>query len=143
MRTPDSLHAISGTDHVLWLQVCEYGDTAETPHCTDASHCSILPGAGRHNVEGRLRLPLEQALVLAVEDSPGFVAGGVVTLASLSLGKDKLVAAMRSNGALAWGEHHPLPQSPAVSVGTGCRSSTWPSVMRNAGNSPSSLTMWH
>ena len=28
-------------------------------------------------------------------------------LAALFLDKDKLVAAMRSNGALAWGEHHP------------------------------------
>ena len=58
-------------------------------------------------VEGQFRLPPEQALALAVEDSPVYVAGGAVVLASLFLDKDKLVAAMRSNGALAWGEHHP------------------------------------
>ena len=52
-------------------------------------------------------MPPEQALALAVEDSPVFVAGGAVVLASLFLDKDKLVAAMRSNGALAWGDHHP------------------------------------
>ena len=59
------------------------------------------------HVEGRFRLPPEQALALAVEDSPVYVAGGAVVLAALFLDKDKLVAAMRSNGALAWGEHHP------------------------------------
>jgi SAM-dependent methyltransferase len=57
--------------------------------------------------EGRFRLPPEQAQALAVEDSPVFVAGGAVVLAGLFLDKDKLIAAMRSNGALAWGEHHP------------------------------------
>jgi SAM-dependent methyltransferase len=58
-------------------------------------------------VEGRFRLPPEQALALAVEDSPVYVAGGAVVLASLFLDKDKLVTAMRGNGALPWGEHHP------------------------------------
>jgi SAM-dependent methyltransferase len=59
------------------------------------------------HAEGRFRLPPEQALALAVEDSPVFVAGGVVVLASFFLDKDKLSAAMRGNGALAWGDHHP------------------------------------
>ena len=57
--------------------------------------------------EGRFRLPPEQALALAVEDSPVFVAGGAQVLASMFLDKDKVVAAMRGNGALAWGDHHP------------------------------------
>ena len=47
------------------------------------------------HVEGRFRLPAEQALALAVEDSPVFVAGGAVVLAALFLDKDKIVAAMR------------------------------------------------
>ena len=55
----------------------------------------------------RFRLPPEQALALAVEESPVFVAGGAVVLASLFLDKEKLINAMRSNGALAWGDHHP------------------------------------
>jgi SAM-dependent methyltransferase len=59
------------------------------------------------HVEGRFRLPPEQALALAVEDSPVFVAGGAVVLAALFLDKDKLISAMRGNGALAWGDHHP------------------------------------
>jgi hypothetical protein len=59
------------------------------------------------HVEGRFRLPPEQALVLAVEDSPVFVAGGAVVLASLFPDKDKPITAMRSDGALAWGDHHP------------------------------------
>lgn len=59
------------------------------------------------HAEGQFRLPPEQALALAVEDSPVYVAGGAVVLASLFLDKDKLVTAMRGNGALAWGDHHP------------------------------------
>ncbi|AGY58803.1 class I SAM-dependent methyltransferase [Gloeobacter kilaueensis] len=57
--------------------------------------------------EGRFRLPPEQALALAIEDSPVYVAGGAVVLAALYLDKDKIVAAMRGDGGLAWGEHHP------------------------------------
>lgn len=58
-------------------------------------------------VDGRFRLPPEQALALANEDSPVFVAGGATVLASMFLDKDKVVAAMRGNGALSWGDHHP------------------------------------
>jgi SAM-dependent methyltransferase len=58
-------------------------------------------------VDGRFRLPPEQALALAVEDSPVFVAGGAQVIATMFLDKDKVVAAMRGNGALAWGDHHP------------------------------------
>jgi SAM-dependent methyltransferase len=57
--------------------------------------------------EGRFRLPPEQAMALANEDSPVYVAGGAVVLASMFLDKDKLVKAMRGDGALAWGDHHP------------------------------------
>ena len=59
------------------------------------------------HAEGRFRLPEEQALALAVEDSPVYVAGGAVVLASFFLDKDKLVKAMRGDGALPWGDHHP------------------------------------
>jgi SAM-dependent methyltransferase len=58
-------------------------------------------------VGDRFRLPPEQALALAVEDSPVYVAGGIGVFASLVLDKEKLVAAMRGDGALAWGDHHP------------------------------------
>jgi len=57
--------------------------------------------------DGTFRLPPEHALALADEDSPVYVAGGATVLASLFLDKDKLVAAMRGDGAIAWGEHHP------------------------------------
>jgi len=53
------------------------------------------------------RLPPEQAMALANEDSPVYVAGGVQVLASMFLDKDKFVAAMRGDGGLAWGDHHP------------------------------------
>ena len=52
-------------------------------------------------------LPVEQAMALAVEDSPVYVAGGASVLSALYLDKDKIVAAMRSDGALPWGDHHP------------------------------------
>ncbi|MFO1215109.1 MAG: class I SAM-dependent methyltransferase [Burkholderiaceae bacterium] len=59
------------------------------------------------HADGAFRLPEEQALALAVEDSPVYVAGGASVLCSMFLDKDKLVAAMRGNGALSWADHHP------------------------------------
>lgn len=53
------------------------------------------------------RLPPEHALALADEESPVYVAGGMVVVASMFLDKDKLVRAMRGDGALAWSDHHP------------------------------------
>jgi len=57
--------------------------------------------------QGRFRLPEEQAMALAIEDSPVYVAGGAGVLSSMYLDKDKLVAAMRGDGALSWADHHP------------------------------------
>lgn len=57
--------------------------------------------------DGTYRLPEEQALALAVEDSPVFVAPAPSVAASLFLDKDKTIAAMRGNGAMSWGDHHP------------------------------------
>jgi SAM-dependent methyltransferase len=59
------------------------------------------------HLDGKFRLPPEQAMALADEDSPVFAAGGVGVLASFFLDKEKIVAAMRGNGALSWGDHHP------------------------------------
>lgn len=56
---------------------------------------------------GSFRLPPEQAMALADEDSPVYIAGGASVLACMYLDKDKLVAAMRGNGGLSWGDHHP------------------------------------
>ena len=58
-------------------------------------------------VDEKFRLSEEQSLALAIEDSPVFVAGGAIALASFFIDKDKVVAAMRGNGALSWGDHHP------------------------------------
>ena len=57
--------------------------------------------------DGKFRLPPEQALALANEDSPVYVAGGATVLGAMYFDKDKIVAAFRGNGALAWGDHHP------------------------------------
>lgn len=56
---------------------------------------------------GSFTLPEEQAMALALEDSPAYMAGGAAVLAALFHDKDKLVAAMRGDGGLAWGDHHP------------------------------------
>ncbi|MCE1118379.1 class I SAM-dependent methyltransferase [Pseudomonas sp. NMI795_08] len=56
---------------------------------------------------GHFTLPEEQAMTLALEDSPAYMAGGAAVLAALFHDKDKLVKAMRGDGALAWGDHHP------------------------------------
>ena len=57
-------------------------------------------------VDDKFRLPPEQAMALADEDSPVYVAGGAVVLAAMYIDKDKVVKAMRGNGALPWGDHH-------------------------------------
>jgi 2-polyprenyl-3-methyl-5-hydroxy-6-metoxy-1,4-benzoquinol methylase len=59
------------------------------------------------HADGRFRLPAEQAMAFANEDSPVYVAGGMTVLASMFLDKDKIVQAIRGDGALAWGDHHP------------------------------------
>jgi SAM-dependent methyltransferase len=69
-------------------------------------HAQAAAGYVEH-AEGQFHLPPEQAMALAHEDSPVYVAGGAVVLASLYLDKDKLIDAMRGSGALAWGDHHP------------------------------------
>ncbi|MES2717700.1 MAG: methyltransferase domain-containing protein [Pseudomonadota bacterium] len=57
--------------------------------------------------QGRFRLPEEQAMALAQEDSPVYVAGGASVLASMYLDKDKVASAMRGDGGLSWADHHP------------------------------------
>jgi SAM-dependent methyltransferase len=52
------------------------------------------------------RLPPEQAMALANEQSPVFVAPGTNVVASCFLDFDKLLEAFRGDGALPWGEHH-------------------------------------
>ena len=55
---------------------------------------------------GAYRLPPEQAMALANEDSPVFVAPGQSVIAACFMDLDKLLAAFRGNGAFPWGEHH-------------------------------------
>ncbi len=48
----------------------------------------------------------EGALVLADEDSPTFLAGGVGVLESMYVDLPKMVAAFQGDGKVAWGNHH-------------------------------------
>jgi 2-polyprenyl-3-methyl-5-hydroxy-6-metoxy-1,4-benzoquinol methylase len=52
------------------------------------------------------RLSDDAAMVLAVEDSPAFVAGGGGVLRAGYIDIDKIAAAFRGNGAFAWSDHH-------------------------------------
>jgi hypothetical protein len=64
--------------------------------------------------DGQFRLPEEQAMALAIEDSPVYVAGGASVVAALFHDKDKMASAMRGNGALAWGAAAPSASSVPV-----------------------------
>ena len=57
-------------------------------------------------VDGGYRLPPEQAMALANEDSPVFVAPGQSVVASCFMDLDKVLDAFRGNGAFPWGAHH-------------------------------------
>jgi 2-polyprenyl-3-methyl-5-hydroxy-6-metoxy-1,4-benzoquinol methylase len=57
---------------------------------------------------GRYELPAEQAFALAQRNSPAFVAGGSLALASMFHDLDRVAEAFRHDGALAWGDHHPI-----------------------------------
>jgi SAM-dependent methyltransferase len=57
--------------------------------------------------DGKFRLPPEQAMALANEDSPVYVAGGAVVLSAMFFDKDKLISAFRGDGGVSWGDHHP------------------------------------
>jgi len=52
------------------------------------------------------RLPAEQAMALANDESPVFVAPGQSVVASCFMDLDKIVKAFRGNGAFPWSEHH-------------------------------------
>ena len=57
-------------------------------------------------VDGGYRLPPEQAMALANEDSPVFVAPGTNVVSSCFADIDKLLDAFRGDGGFPWGEHH-------------------------------------
>ena len=52
-------------------------------------------------------LPPEQAMALADDTSPVFVARGMNTFGSLFIDMEKIKDAYRTDGAFAWGDHHP------------------------------------
>jgi len=56
--------------------------------------------------DGAYRLPPEQGMALATEDSPVFVAPGQSVVASCFMDLDKVLEAFRGNGAFPWSAHH-------------------------------------
>lgn len=55
----------------------------------------------------RYRLSAEAAMILADEQSPAFLAGGMGALSTLYIDLDRMVTAFQGDGAFAWGDHHP------------------------------------
>jgi 2-polyprenyl-3-methyl-5-hydroxy-6-metoxy-1,4-benzoquinol methylase len=55
----------------------------------------------------RYELPAEHAFALAQPQSPAYVAGGSLVMASLFHDLERVADAFRGDGGLAWGEHHP------------------------------------
>lgn len=51
-------------------------------------------------------LPQENAMVLAIEDSPNFIMGAYQILRSIFKDEDKFVEIFKSGKGLRWGEHH-------------------------------------
>ena len=93
LRTADVVAAEAGTNPRLtreWLD----GQAAAGLLSYDASADSY-------------RLSAEASMVLCNEDSPAFLAGGVAMLQALFDAIPKMEHAFRSNGALAWADHHP------------------------------------
>jgi SAM-dependent methyltransferase len=68
-------------------------------------HANVAAGYLEH-VDGGYRLPPEQAMALANENSPVFVAPGTNVLAACFLEIEKVLDAFRGDGALPWREHH-------------------------------------
>jgi SAM-dependent methyltransferase len=54
----------------------------------------------------RFTLPAEHALVLARDDNPASMCGGLQTTTASYLAFDRLAEVMRSGKGLAWGDHH-------------------------------------
>jgi SAM-dependent methyltransferase len=52
-------------------------------------------------------LGAEEAMALADDASPVFVARAMNAFASMFMDMSKIAAAFRGNGAMAWGDHHP------------------------------------
>jgi 2-polyprenyl-3-methyl-5-hydroxy-6-metoxy-1,4-benzoquinol methylase len=52
-------------------------------------------------------LSAEGSMALADDTSPVFMARGMTAMASFWMDMDKTAAAMRGDGAVAWGDHHP------------------------------------
>jgi 2-polyprenyl-3-methyl-5-hydroxy-6-metoxy-1,4-benzoquinol methylase len=57
---------------------------------------------------GSYALPPEQAMALARRQSPVFMAAGMAVTASMFEDLDKVAAAFRGDGGLAWGDHSAL-----------------------------------
>lgn len=62
---------------------------------------------GYHDGSDSYELSPEQALVLAVEDSPVYMPSAWNVPASMWLDEDKALQAFRTGQGVAWGEHHP------------------------------------
>ncbi len=88
---------------------------AETSGCNPRLVREWLDGQAAGNLvrydaqAGTYELPAEAAMALADDDSPVFMARGMNAFASMFLDKDKIAAAFKGDGGLAWGRARPVP----------------------------------
>jgi 2-polyprenyl-3-methyl-5-hydroxy-6-metoxy-1,4-benzoquinol methylase len=59
-----------------------------------------------HAEEKKYELPVEHAMVLAVDESPAFMASGFDVVSSVWLAEEKLLKAFKSGNGIAWKDHH-------------------------------------
>jgi len=86
------------------------GDVAERTGCNARLVREWLDGQAAAGLVVRdgdtYALPAEQAMALADDTSPVFVARGMNTFGSMFSDIEKIKDAFRGDGALAWGDHH-------------------------------------
>ncbi|MFP5322600.1 MAG: methyltransferase domain-containing protein [Acidimicrobiia bacterium] len=86
------------------------GDLAKRTGCNERLVREWLDGQATAGLVERRGddyvLPPEQAMALADDTSPVFVARGMNAIGSIFLDIEKVEAAYRGDGALAWGDHH-------------------------------------
>jgi SAM-dependent methyltransferase len=61
---------------------------------------------GDDDLAGTYHLPAEHAAVLAVEDSPVYLAPATAVIAAATRNQDRIDEAFRTDGAVPWGEQH-------------------------------------
>jgi SAM-dependent methyltransferase len=102
----------------LWQALADHGSCTadELAETTDTHPRMVREWLSTHAAGGyvtydpetmRFTLPAEHAVVLARDDTPASMCGGLQITTANYLAFDRLTEAMRTGKGLAWGDHHP------------------------------------